>query len=144
MFKSNFTAQTIVAAPLEEVWEFFQNPKALESLTTFPQVLVISPSKTEEGALITLEIQSGFFSLEWTSRITEVKELSRFVDEGLNIPFPFISWKHEHSFQDFGDFTGIADSVTFSSYLPAFLIKLGLKRMFRDRGIAVKKHFSIK
>ncbi|WP_158735486.1 hypothetical protein [Alteribacillus sp. YIM 98480] len=141
MFEGECIYQTIVKADVERVWELFQNPKYLEVLTAFPKINVLSGEHTAQNEVIHLSIDIGIQKMDWAAEIVEVKHPYLFVDKGIQMPFPFTYWKHEHSFQNWGEFTGITDRVNFSCKLPAFLMKSILKKMFQARAHAIKTQF---
>ncbi|MDQ0299007.1 ligand-binding SRPBCC domain-containing protein [Salibacterium salarium] len=139
MFQGIFTYQTIVKADVYDVWSFFQNLNMLERLTTFPKVQVL-PSERE--SFIKLRIQAGILTFYWYANIIESKEPIYFIDAGQSLPFPFIDWIHKHLFTQWGCLTGITDYVYFKSYVPSWMVKTGLKQMFRSREKALKQFFS--
>ncbi|RKD75480.1 ligand-binding SRPBCC domain-containing protein [Sinobaca qinghaiensis] len=143
MFKGSIEYQTIVKAPRSEVWNFFQDSKALEGLTDFPKVTVLSNGESKAGETVEIQIEAGPLKANWLSAITESKEEEFFVDIGQEMPFPLIKWKHTHSFQALaeGELTGITDHVEFESYVPSVFIKAGLYNMFKDREKALQSQF---
>ncbi|WP_252315640.1 hypothetical protein [Sinobaca sp. H24] len=143
MFNGSIEYQTVVKASRIDVWNFFQDSKALEELTDFPKVSVLSDGTSNAGESVEIQITAGPIKCNWVSAITESKQEEYFVDEGKDIPFPLIKWKHTHSFQSLGDgeLTGITDHVEFESYAPSLFIKAGLYNMFKDREKALQKQF---
>lgn len=143
MFNGSIEYQTVVKASRIDVWNFFQDSKALEELTDFPKVSVLSNGTSNAGESVEIQIKAGPIKCRWVSVITDSKQEEYFVDEGKDIPFPLIKWKHTHSFQSLGngELTGITDHVEFESYAPASAIKAGLYNMFKDREKALQKQF---
>ncbi|RSL29594.1 hypothetical protein D7Z54_30335 [Salibacterium salarium] len=142
MFQGHFTYQTIVKADKNDVWDFFENPRNLEELTTFPKVIVLSSDKTDIREVVKLRVYAGMITFSWEAVVTESKKPHYFVDKGERLPFPLIDWKHQHSFTQWGSMTGITDSVYFKSYVPAWIVKAALQQMFKARKQAVKKLFN--
>jgi ligand-binding SRPBCC domain-containing protein len=139
-----------VTAPLEEVWGFFSNPENLALIT--PPWLgfrVISGGgwKIHEGMLIKYRVSPLLgIPVTWMTEITEVEELSRFVDVQRTGPYSF--WRHEHTFTQKNGAVEVKDFVSYALPLGplgrivhALDTKKRLDRIFEFRREYVEKRF---
>jgi ligand-binding SRPBCC domain-containing protein len=109
-----------IAAPLEEVWAFYDSVETLPKITppSTKVTLIGAPGKLEAGSRFTLVVRQPpvFVPLRWETIITEYAPPHRFVDE--QGKGPFASWHHEHTFEATNpDQTRITDTIT---YTPPF------------------------
>ncbi|WP_444685662.1 SRPBCC family protein [Alkalicoccus luteus] len=134
MSSGTFYYGTIIDKPLQEVWDFFQATENLAAITTFPEITVKGSERSEEGAEIELQMNFYAAKLSWKSRISEVSEPNYFIDEGIEVPFPFKVWRHVHAFKTEPDGrTKMIDMVQFDASVPSAAVKLMLFGMFSDR-----------
>lgn len=147
-----YERETVVDAPLDEVWAFHSHYSGLEALTPDWMGLrvesVVGPDGERDPDVLAAgsRVQStirpaGIGPAErWTSYIVarrESEDEALFRDEMVRGPFP--EWTHTHAFEAVGGGTRIHDSVTYE--LPggpvgrAFgpLGRVGLEPMFRHR-----------
>ena len=89
-----------IPAPIEQVWEFFADPRNLNDITPTDMIFEIiagAEGRMTVGQLI--EYRVGFLpglrSL-WLTEIAHVREKEYFVDEQRVGPYRF--WYHEHKF----------------------------------------------
>jgi len=93
--------EQIINANIEEVWEFFSNPRNLKIIT--PDYLgfdIISelPERMYEGLLIEYRVKPFLgIPLKWISEITKIKEKEYFIDEQKIGPYQL--WHHTHIFE---------------------------------------------
>ncbi len=138
-------ATTELAAPIDEVFEFFSAPENLHAMT--PPTLGFSiatppPIAMARDALIDYRIRVGGLPLRWRTQIADWQPGRRFVDTQLRGPYR--SWWHEHRFVARGDATVMEDRVYFS---PPFgpigkLFVAGLlRRIFGFRAQAIRTRF---
>jgi ligand-binding SRPBCC domain-containing protein len=104
----------LVAAPLDEVFAFFAEPRNLARLT--PRWLSFRMVDTEgvrmrAGERIEYRIRPFGVPQRWISEITVYEPPHRFVDE--QRAGPYRRWHHEHTFEAVGDGTRIADRVEY-------------------------------
>lgn len=139
MFSGTFNYITSMDHHIDEVWPFFSNANNLVRISSYPKVSLQANPSTVKGDRLHLILNFGLFRLNWLLVIQEVHERSFFVDEALRIPFPFRAWRHTHSFIQQSDSTVMQDKIEFESYVPAFIVLILLRRMFKDRERAIKK-----
>ncbi|MGY4689701.1 SRPBCC family protein [Salibacterium sp. K-3] len=140
MFRGTFQYQTLLPANRDEVWQFFNDPANLEKLTDAGGATV--KQEGESGDELRIDAWISGIKVVWNAFITERRQPEYFVDEAVSPPFPLRRWRHHHSFQTLERFTGVTDHVTFESWIPVWVIKLGLKWMFTNRRRELLKIFS--
>jgi ligand-binding SRPBCC domain-containing protein len=139
MFKGTFNYETYLENNINEVWSFFSSAVNLVRMTRFPKVSLHSNPSTVRGSHLQFILNFGLFRLNWLLIIQDVQDRSFFIDEALHIPFPFRAWRHTHSFIQQEDHTLMIDKIEFDAYIPAFIIRFLLRRMFFDRESSIKK-----
>lgn len=103
-----------VAASLDEVTSFFENPRNLEALTPpFLRFTIRTEGNIEmkEGALIDYSISLHGLPMSWSTRIESYQPGVDFVDVQLNGPYKY--WHHHHTFRAVPGGTEIGDKVTY-------------------------------
>jgi len=140
-----------VAAPLEEVWDFFSNPANL-ALITPPwlgfRVISGGDRKIHEGMLIRYKVSPLLrIPVTWVTEITEVEEMSRFVD--VQRTGPYALWRHEHIFEEKNGAVEVKDVVSYALPLGhlgrivhTFDTQKRLDRIFEFRRDYVERRFS--
>jgi ligand-binding SRPBCC domain-containing protein len=106
--------ETIIHAPLDEVWPFFCDARNLERLTpAFLRFEVLTPEPIEMGVgtLIDYKLRIRGLPIRWQSEITAWEPPHRFVDEQRRGPYRL--WHHEHTFRAEGDHTVARDLVRY-------------------------------
>jgi ligand-binding SRPBCC domain-containing protein len=123
---ARYTRRTRVAAPLEQVWEFYGRIEGLEALTPRWMNLEVEavrgpdgesdPEILETGSQIRLSMRP--FGVgprqRWVSRIVERERSAgsaMFRDDMQGGPFP--TWVHAHRFFGDGDETVLVDDVEY-------------------------------
>ena len=108
--------ETKLYAPLEEVFEFFSNAQNLNKVT--PTVVKFSmltpmPIDMHVGALIDYRIKLSGIPFFWRTQISVWEPNIRFVDE--QIKGPYVFWRHEHTFEDKGEYVLMKDKLHYLS-----------------------------
>ena len=123
------SAKLQVAAPLEEVFEFFADARNLEQLTP-PwlrfEVLTPSPIDMRRGAQIDYRLRIRGFPVRWQSEISAWEPPYRFVDEQRRGPYR--RWRHEHKFESIDGGTAIYDTVDYRG--PGWFMEPLVNRLF--------------
>lgn len=94
--------KTVIAAPIEQVWDFFSSPKNLNELTppdlSFEILTDLEHVKMYPGLIINYKIRPLMnIPLRWTTEITHCETHRFFVDEQRFGPYSF--WHHQHHFK---------------------------------------------
>ncbi len=147
--------ETIVAAPMEKVWEFFEDvQRSLPALSPPTDEMKIERADipTRVGSRVIILARGPFGPIRWVAKIVEhapphavvFGEEARFVDEQESGPFKF--WRHEHEVERIdAKTTRVLDRVTYR--MPFGLIgwiadwvfvRRKINGMFRHRAIAMK------
>ena len=142
MARGIFTFEIKVNQPIEKVWEFFSTAENIAQITTFPKVKILSAPETRIGNRIEMELNFIIFKKKWVAQIDEVVEQEYFIDRGVNIPFPFKTWVHTHSFEELGEWTIIRDQVKYESSLPNFINTNLLNSMFSGRARQIERELN--
>ncbi|MGI9526044.1 MAG: SRPBCC family protein [Weeksellaceae bacterium] len=98
-------SEQIIHAPIDEVWEYFSQPKNLNDLTPPDMGFTITsgePPKMYEGQIVTykIEILPGI-KQNWVTEIKHVENQKLFIDEQRFGPYAM--WHHEHHFEAISD-----------------------------------------
>ncbi|HEX7172536.1 MAG TPA: SRPBCC family protein [Candidatus Limnocylindria bacterium] len=104
-----------VAAPIDEVFRFFDDPVNLERLMPPPvriRLTRIEPAPPRPGSVFEFRYGLGPFQRAWTVRLMDRVENERFVDE--TISGPMAQFHHSHTFVAArGGGTWIEDRINF-------------------------------
>ena len=103
-----------VAAPVEDVFAFFDDPANLGRLMPPPvsiRLVRIKPAPPEPGSIFEFRYGLGPFQRTWTVRLLERVENERFVDETLS--GPMARFHHSHTFTPARRGTWIEDRIDF-------------------------------
>jgi len=139
----------VIAAPREQVFEFFSKAENLEKLTP-PflrfRILTSLPIEMKRDQLIEYRIGLGGVPMNWLTRISEWQPPQRFVDEQRRGPYRY--WHHSHEFEDTDAGTSMRDVVEYELPLGplgklahALLVERLLQRIFDYREQAVRGAF---
>jgi len=103
-----------VAAPLEEVFAFFDDPGNLGRLMPPPvtiRLTRVEPAPPQPGSIFEFRYGLGPFQRTWTVRLLERTQDERFVDETLS--GPMARFHHSHTFTSARRGTWIEDRIDF-------------------------------
>lgn len=136
-----YQEETLVDAPLAEVFDFFSRAENLQRLT--PEILrfeILTPMPIEmrAGTLIDYKLRLHGIPMTWRTEITVWEPGVRFVDS--QIKGPYRQWIHEHRFQAKGDQTRMWDtvdyalpSVPFAGLVQKLFVEKRVEEIFRYR-----------
>lgn len=142
-----------LATTLDETWEFFSDPRNLQSITpkymNFEVKRGFEEERMEPGMIIAYKVSPLLgIKLDWVTEITHVKEKEFFIDEQRFGPYKF--WHHKHSFLETANGVMVQDVINYALPLGplgrvanAFIIRQQLNEIFTYREKALKKRFSI-
>ncbi len=109
-----FSEQTLDIS-LEKAWNFFSSPKNLAKITPGDMGFKITsgePGKMFPGQIISYKIKIlPFGSSNWVTEITQVEDLSYFIDEQRFGPYKM--WHHEHHFSETEKGTKMTDKISY-------------------------------
>ena len=103
-----------VAAPMQEVFAFFDDPRNLGRLMPPPvsiRLVRIDPSPPQAGSILEFRYGLGPIQRSWTVRLLERDPPVRFVDE--TISGPLARFHHSHTFTPGRHGTWISDEIDF-------------------------------
>jgi len=89
---------TEVAAPLQDVIDFFRNPCALKALTPFPIIVqfhMVQPM--QEGSVVDFSLWFGVIPVRWVAVHHDIEPQIGFTDSMMRGPFE--AWVHQHRFE---------------------------------------------
>lgn len=84
----------------------------------FPRLRVVRFDGCRPGDVVQVEMDWGLGRQPWRSLITEAGENAQaawFVDEGLQVPWPFRQWRHRHLIAAAPGGTTITEDLTFAT-----------------------------
>lgn len=105
---------TVIPASLNSVFEFFRNPRNLETLTPAWlgfRILFTSDDTVRRGTRIRYRLRIAGIPLSWESRITEYENGLHFADE--QIVGPYKQWYHRHTFRTVPAGVEMTDAVDY-------------------------------
>ena len=121
--------EQVIRRDLDEVFEFFSDPRNLEALTP-PwlqfRVLGASTPKVQEDTTIDYKLRLHGIPVRWRSRIRSWKPPFEFIDEQLLGPYR--SWVHLHTFRPTDDGVVMRDRVDYSVLGGALVERLFVRR----------------
>ena len=103
-----------VAAPIDEVFAFFDDPVNLGRLMPPPvriRLVRIDPAPPQPGSIFEFRYGLGPFQHSWTVRLVDRVENERFVDD--TISGPMARFHHSHTFTAARRGTWIEDRIDF-------------------------------
>jgi len=140
-----------VNASLEDVWDFISSPKNLKEIT--PDYMgfdITSEGLTEKmypGMIIGYRVSPLLgIKTTWVKEITQVRDLSYFVDEQRTGPYSI--WHHQHFIEPIEGGVLMRDIVTYrppfgflGAIMNRLVIQKKLKEIFSYRTEAVEKRY---
>lgn len=144
------TARTVIARPLDEVFEFFADAENLAAITPAElgfQITSPTPIAMAPGATIDYRIQVSGVPLRWRTIIEAWEPARRFVD--VQARGPYRCWWHEHRFRRDGDRTIMEDTVHYAPPLGPLgrianrlFVADQLRAIFAQRDRAIRLRFA--
>jgi ligand-binding SRPBCC domain-containing protein len=129
--------ETIVAAPLDEVFAFFADAANLERLTppwlNF-EITTPMPVTMREGLEIDYRIVLHGIPIPWRTLIDVWEPGVRFVDRQMVGPYRW--WHHQHRFEAVAGGTRVVDEIEFvprARWLSQWYVKRDVERIFGYR-----------
>ncbi len=142
-----FTASSLIKAPIDRVWAFHESPKALSLLTPPAQgIRVLSHTGgIAAGARLVISVKLlGPIRVTWRALHTLCTAPTLFVDEQESGPFAY--WRHEHRFSSVDGGTQLTDFIVFRvpggpliNWFAAPVVRFQLTALFRFRHATTQK-----
>lgn len=143
------TQETLLDAPLREVFPFFASAQNLNCMTPPTLTLDIKtrlPIELRPGAVIDYALRIGPIPMGWRTVIEEWQPGERFIDAQHHGPYR--AWWHEHHFTAVGERTRMEDRVYYAPPLGVLgrlanqlFIAPMLRRIFSYRACAIRFRF---
>lgn len=143
--------ELIINAPLDEVWNFFTDPRNLKKITpkkmAFQNVYEPDSEKVYPGMLLIYKVSPLLgIPLTWITEITHVEPKKRFVDDQLKGPFGM--WHHIHEFEEVPGGTLARDILYYAmpfgilgELAHSFTVERQTNEIFKFRKAALEKLF---
>lgn len=141
--------QQQIAAPLEKVFEFFNNPENLSRITPSSlgfRIITPQPLKMRACALIDYTVRISGIKVHWRTLISDYEPPYRFVDVQLKGPYSY--WYHEHRFEEKNGGTMMHDMVHYAMpfgwagrIVHYLFVKRQLKKIFDHRSSVIEHLF---
>ena len=136
----HFEFSSLINAPVERVWQFYERKDILELLTPpwQPVTIVRREGGLGVGAVSEFRIMLLVIPVRWVARHTECEENHFFVD--VQASGPMKSWEHRHEFKPENGQTRLTDSISYeipggqlSESILGWWVNSRLREMFRYR-----------
>ncbi len=127
-------SELLIAAPIDQVFDFFSKAENLEKLTPSSlrfEILTPLPIQMMAGALIEYRLSLLGVPFKWLTEITAWEPGRRFVD--VQRKGPYAKWEHEHTFEPRGDSTLMRDSLVYA--VPGFFLAPLVQSLFVGRQV---------
>jgi|SaaInlStandDraft_1057018.scaffolds.fasta_scaffold36853_2 ligand-binding SRPBCC domain-containing protein len=132
------SAETVLPAPIDEVFAFFSKAENLEAITPpwlHFQIVTPTPISMKAGALIDYRLRLRGLPIRWRTEISDWEPPFRFVDRQLRGPHK--SWEHTHEFEETATGTTMRDKVEYSVFggavVERLFVRSDLKKIFTYR-----------
>ncbi|MES1023586.1 SRPBCC family protein [Gloeocapsa sp. BRSZ] len=135
-----FKYSSLIDAPVEVVWNFYERPDILNLLIPpwQPIQVIRHEGGLEVGATTEFNIFLGLIPLRWVTIHTEYSRYHFFTDEQREGPLEY--WKHRHQFTAEDHKTLLTDDIDFSlpggfltDFFASWLVMMQLDQVFRYR-----------
>lgn len=136
----NFEYSSLINAPVEIVWNFYERKDILQLLTPpwQPVEIVRREGGLDVGAITEFRILLGPIPIPWIARHIECEKHKLFTDQQIEGPMQF--WIHRHQFSSENNQTRLTDSINYeipggllAELLLAWWVDSRLKDMFQYR-----------
>lgn len=142
-----FYRSTLINAPIEAVWQFYERPDILQLLTPpwEPVDIIRREGGLAVGAVSEFRLWLGLIPITWVAYHTECEKPYLFVD--CQKIGPMKSWEHRHYFQDEKGKTRLIDEINYEipggiivEFLIGWWVDSRLQEMFRYRHEVSQKY----
>lgn len=135
-----FEYASIIDAPVETVWQFYERPDILNRLTPpwQPVEVIRREGGLGIGAISEFRLHLGPITIPWIAKHTECEPYQYFVDSQTQGPMQ--SWTHRHLFIQQENKTRLVDRIEYelpggtpTEFVLGWWVDSRLKEMFRYR-----------
>ena len=142
-----FQHSSLIDAPVEAVWAFYERPDILQLLTPpwQPVQTVRREGGLGPGAITEFRLWLGPIPIPWLARHTDEYEAGRLFTD-IQVEGPLESWTHRHRFTPEDGKTRLVDDITFeipagwvTEPLMGWFVQQRLHDMFRYRHQATRQ-----
>lgn len=112
--------KTAVDQGWKEVKEGFNDELFLKLNPPLPKVKILRFDGSNKGDTVSMELNFILWKDHWTSLITDSSESEKgfdFIDEGIQLPFPFKKWRHHHKVEAKEEGSVIIDDIQYGTGL---------------------------
>ena len=144
-----FEKTITIDRPRPEVFEFFSKAESLERITPgWLKFKILTPTPVEiyQGRLIDYRLRLYGLPFRWKTEITVWEPPLRFVDSQLK--GPYVSWVHEHRFEEKADQTIMTDRVEYAvpggplaPLINKLFVAANVQKIFEYRKKVIQEHF---
>lgn len=143
----NFEHSSVINAPVETVWQFYERPDILNLLTPpwQPVEIIRREGGLGVGAESEFRLWLGPLPIQWVATHTDCVEREKFVDVQKLGPMDF--WQHQHLFIPDNTNTKLVDKIDFSlpggeisEFLLSRFVLERLQDMFDYRHQVTREH----
>lgn len=136
----HFKYSTLIEAPLETVWNFYEREDVLQVLTPpwQPVRVIRREGGLGVGAISEFRIFPDLMPVTWIAHHTQCDRYHFFTDE--QIEGPLVSWTHRHQFEREGNRTQLTDAIAYelpggelAEFFLGWWVESRLQEMFRYR-----------
>jgi ligand-binding SRPBCC domain-containing protein len=110
----HYEKSSLIAAPVEVVWQFYEREDCLKKLTPpwQPVEVVRREGGLGVGAISEFRLWLGLIPVPWISVHTDCIPFQSFTD--IQQQGPLVSWQHVHSFTAEGNGTRLGDRIEYA------------------------------
>ena len=143
----DFKYSSLIDAPVEKVWQFYERPDILELLTPpwQPVKVIRREGGLDIGAISEFRLSLAGIPVRWIATHIECQPNRLFVDEQTEGPMD--SWVHRHEFKSENGKTRLTDAIAYeipggwlSEFILGWWVDSRLQDMFRYRHQVTKNH----
>lgn len=146
-----FENEQFIKSDIDSVWNYFSNPKHINSLTPiemhFRTLTTNLPEQIHINLIISYWVSPLFrIPLKWKTKIISVEKNKSFID--IQIKGPYKKWHHLHTFEKVENGVLIKDIITYElpfgrlgDFVHRIVVKKKVDQLFEFRTKQIQKHF---
>ena len=146
-----FENEQFIKSDIDSVWNYFNNPKHINSLTPpemhFHTLTTNLPEQIHTDLIISYWVSPLFrIPLKWKTKIISVEKNKSFID--IQIKGPYKKWHHLHTFEKVENGVLMKDIITYElpfgrlgDFVHRIVVKKKVDQLFEFRTKQIQKHF---